>query len=130
MIDNNNKFTVMVDEVTTCIAALKTHKADGKCVTDSNHFIYASHKFKVFFSLLLNPMFVHGHTAEDLLFAVLSFIPKDLHGNLAVLDNYRGIALCSAICKIIDNLILHRYRSSLRSCDKKIAYNIHVHWRC
>ena len=47
--DNNSKFTVAVDEVTTCISALKTHKADGKRGTDSNHFIYASHKFKVFF---------------------------------------------------------------------------------
>ena len=37
--DNNNKFTVTVDEVTTCISALKTHKADGKRGTDSKHFI-------------------------------------------------------------------------------------------
>ena len=29
----------MVDEVTKCIAALKTHKADGKRGTDSNHCI-------------------------------------------------------------------------------------------
>ena len=74
---------------------------------DSNRLIHASNKVSVFFSLLLNTMFIHGYTAEDLLITVLSFIPKDLHGNLLISDNYGRIVQCSAIhvCTSIANLI-------------------------
>ena len=67
-------------------------------------------------------MFAHGHTANDLLIAMLISIPKDLHNNLASSDNYRGIALCSALGKVIDNLILERYGSVLKSCNQQFAY--------
>ena len=47
--ENNNKFTVTVDKVKKCIAALQIHNANGKRGTDSNHFIYATYNFNVFF---------------------------------------------------------------------------------
>ena len=59
--------------------------------------------------MLINGMLVHGYNADDLLKSVLVSIPKDVRGTLSDTDNYRGIALCSAICKIIDYAIIHKY---------------------
>ena len=64
--ENNNKFTVTVDEVTTRISALKIHKADGKRGTDSNYFIYASHKFKISPCSLAKPRIYDRQTIAKL----------------------------------------------------------------
>ena len=47
-------------------------------------------------------MFIHGFTPDDLLESVITSIPKDPRGNLCIDDNYCGIVLCSALCKVIE----------------------------
>ena len=64
--------------------------------TWSNHYIYASHRFYVVFSVLINAMIVHGHSANEFFRSVLVSIPKDARGGLLSSDNYRRLALCSA----------------------------------
>ena len=36
--------------------------------------------------------------------------------------NYRGIALCSAICKIVDYAIIYKYVSELHTSSLQFAY--------
>ena len=54
-------------------------------------------------------MIVHGYSTEELLQSVLVSIPKDARGDLLASDNYRDIALCSALSKVIDYIILERH---------------------
>ena len=104
---------INVSDVCKAIAKLNSNKRDGTKGTDSNHFINCSHKMKVLFTLMINSMLRHGFTPNDLLESVIISIPKDVRGNLCVDDNYRGIALCSALCKVIDLIIIDKYSDKL-----------------
>ena len=71
---------------------------------------------------MLNSMVVHGHSPNELLNAVLISIPKDLRGNLQSSDNYRGIALCSAITKITDYIFLDKHSDILKTSNLQFAF--------
>ena len=77
---------------------------------------------KAFFTLMINSMFAHGFTPNDLLESVITSIPKDTRGNLCVDDNYRGIALCSALCKVIDLVIIDKYSDKLFTSELQFAF--------
>ena len=47
-------------------------------------------------------MILHGHTPRDLLASTIISIPKDMRASLCKSDNYRGISLINAICKVFD----------------------------
>ncbi len=111
-----------VGSVKNAIKKLNYDKSDGRMGTYSNHFIYSSDRFIVILSLLIKCMFVHGHTASDLLAAVLVSIPKDVRASLCNSDNYRGIALCCALCKVVDILILCEHRQLLNTSDLQFAF--------
>ena len=66
-------------------------------------------------------MIVHGYSADELLQSVLVFIPKDARGDLLAGDNYRGIALCSALSKVIDYIILERHSDDLKLARLQFA---------
>ena len=89
------------------------------------HDIGSSHRFKMLVAVMLNSMFVHGHTPTILLKSVLCNIPIDLKGDLCNSDNYRGIALCSALCKAVDILMIERYEHILFTSGMQFAYTRH-----
>jgi hypothetical protein len=113
---------VTLEDVQKAISKLNPRKFDGTRGTFSDHFIYSSERMKNCLVDLINCMIVHGYTPDDLLEAVITSIPKDLKGNLSSDDNYRGIALCSALCKIIDLIILDKYYDNLVTCDLQFAF--------
>ena len=92
---------VSVKDVYEAISKLKPNKKEGLEGSFSNHFIYASHKFVVLFSLLFQSLLNHGYMPEQLLSSIIIPIPKNSKGNLSDLKNYRGIALSCALGKII-----------------------------
>ena len=113
---------ISVFEICNAIISLKHEKSDGLRGTASDHFINASHRFKVLISLMVQSMFIHGYTPNGLLESVLISIPKDARGDLCSSDNYRGIALCSALCKVIDIIVIERYREKLLTSELQFAF--------
>ena len=71
---------------------------------------------------MVQSMFIHGYTPNGLLESVLISIPKDARGDLCSSDNYRGIALCSALCKVIDIIVIERYREKLLTSELQFAF--------
>ena len=69
---------ISVADICSAITELKHQKSDGLRGTSSDHFIYCSHKFKVLIALMVNSMFVHGYTPNDLLESVLTSIQGQL----------------------------------------------------
>ena len=57
-----------------------------------------------------------------LLEAVICSIPKDLRGDLCSSNNYRGIARCSALCKLIDLIIIDKYGDKIITSDLQFAF--------
>ena len=72
--------------------------------------------------LLFNAMLVHWHTPDELLTSSIISIPKDRTASLTTSDNYRGIVLFNAICKLFDNVILLLYGDELQSSDMQLGY--------
>ena len=108
--------------VTKCIQKLKAAKSDGNIGFDSDHLINGTHKLHVMLCILLNVMISHGYTANDLLFSTIISIPKNLKTSLSSSDNYRGIALCSSICKVIDMVIIDQYAEYLYTSDLQFGF--------
>ena len=95
-----NRFRITPFIIEQCIIQLKTGKHDGSEGFNSNHLINGGHRLHVFLSLLFNCMIVHGHIPKDLLVSTIISIPKDMRASLCKSDNYRGISLFNAICKV------------------------------
>jgi len=113
---------ISVADISKSLMKLKKGKSDGSRGTDSDHFILCSNKFKTHLSSLITAMLIHGHTPSSLLEATISSIPKDVRGDLCSGDNYRGIALCSALCKLIDLIIIDKHGDKLMTCDLQFAF--------
>ena len=58
---------------------------------------------------MINSMIVYSHLPNELLNAIPINIPNDLHVSMQSSDNYRGIALCSPITKIVDYVFLGKH---------------------
>ena len=114
--------TFTVNDIITAVGNLNSQKYDGYKSTYSDHFVYASHKYLVVLSMLMNGMLVHGYNADYMLKSTLVSIPKDVRGSLSDSDNYRGIALCSAICKIVYYAIIYKYGSELHTSSLQVAF--------
>ena len=67
-------------------------------------------------------MLHHGHNPDYILEAVISSIPKNSKEDINSSDDYRGIALSSALGKVLDLIILSRYTSNLSSSDLQFAF--------
>ena len=117
-----NAFVVTVTEVDQILSKLNRQKSDGMRGTYSDHFIYAPHRLTVLLTMLINVMFMHGHMADELLSSVLVSIPKDARGSLTNSDNYRAIALFSAIGKVIDMLVIERCSEQLMTSSSQFAF--------
>ena len=113
---------VTISDVSKALTKLNHGKRDGTLGTYSDHFINCSDTMKILITKLINAMIVHGFTPNDLLEAVVVSIPKDLRGNLCADDNYRGIALCSALCKVIDLIFMDKYSDLIITSDLQFAY--------
>ena len=61
---------------------------------------------------------------DYILEAVISSIPKNSKGDINPSDNYRGIALCSALGKVLDLIILSRYTSNLSFSDLQFVFKV------
>ena len=114
-------FNITVDMVNEAIATLKSNKTDGSHINTSL-LINSSHLFKTMLTLLFNAMLIHGYTAENLLSSTLVSIPKSMRASLTSSDNYRGIALCSSIIKVLDILYLCKFSKELSSSNLQYAY--------
>ena len=72
--------------------------------------------------MLINAMLTHGHNPIQLLNIVVKSIPKDMRGSLHSSNNYRGISMCNALCKLIDLIIIEKcdgYTSELQFAYKR-----------
>ena len=67
-------------------------------------------------------MISHGHSASDLLYSTIVAITNKVRAFLTSSDNYRGIALCCSICKVLDIVILDQYKEYLYTSDLQFGF--------
>ena len=109
-------------DVAQAIKRLKPGKGDGERVFFSDHIINGGDTLSTFLSILFNSMLVHGYAPPILLSSVMISIPKNLNASLNNSSNYRSIALCSSICKLIDVIIINKCSAQLQTCDLQFGF--------
>ena len=109
-------------DIGKAINKLNKNKDDGEKCLNSNHLKYAPANINNYIAVLLQSMLIHGYTPVSLLKSCIVSIPKNITGNMQSSDNYRGISLCNAICKVIDLWMLDKCSHILRSSDLQFAF--------
>ncbi len=57
----------------------------------------------------------HGYQPKTVLLATFASIPNDSRGNICSSSNYKGITICSSIAKLMDIIIIIRYKDKLQT---------------
>jgi len=107
--------------VNDAISRLKSGKGDGFSGLSTDHFRHACPELSVYVSFLFTGLLTHGTVPTDMTTSTVIPIPKGRSGH-ADSDNYRGIALSSIFGKILDLIILTRYKNQLASCDQQFGF--------
>lgn len=120
--DNYGIILLQQSTIQKCVNKLKSNKSDGNLGFDSDHLLNCTPKLVTILSLLFNAMIIHGHNANDLLFSTIVSIPKNMRSTLCSSSNYRGISLCSSICKVIDMAIMEQFGKYLYTSDLQFGF--------
>ena len=119
---SDDALSFSADDVALAIKRLKPGKGDGDSLFFSDHLINGGSTLNVFLSILFNCMLVHGYAPPVLLSSVLISIPKNVNASLNDSGNYRSIALCSSITKLIDVIIINKCSTQLQTCDLQFGF--------
>ena len=94
------------DIISDCVKELNKGKDDGNHGFKSDHLIQGGHRLYTYLSIFFNAMIRHGYNPRGLLLSSIISIPKDMKSSLRDSNNYRGISLFNAICKVYDYAII------------------------
>ena len=95
------------DIISDCVKQLNKGKDDGNHGFKSDHLIQGGHRLYTYLSISFNVMIRHGYNPRELLLSSIISIPKDIKSSLRDSNNYRGISLFNAICKVYDHAIIY-----------------------
>ena len=115
-------FCVDTDDVARAIKRLKAGKGDGSRGFYSDHLLNGGNTLHSFLMILLNCMFTHGHSPPVLLSSVMISLAKNVRASLSNSSNYRSIALCSSLCKLVDLIIIDKCRVQLKTCYMQFGF--------
>lgn len=72
--------------------------------------------------MLFNSMLIHGISPYDLSSACMIPIPKNKRLQNSKSDNFRAICLQSALCKVLDVMVLNREVKSLKTSEMQFGF--------
>ena len=122
--EDMDNFYVSADDIRNIIVKLNKNKGDGGIGYNSNHLIFGSQSLFQHIGNLIELMVSHGYTPSLMSQSHIVSIPKDKRGNLQSSDNYRGISLSNALCKVVDLWVLSKCSHLLLSSDMQYAFKI------
>jgi hypothetical protein len=120
--DDDIAFVVSTIEVSDAISHIKHYKNDVDNMLNSDHFINAPSDLHVHISILFSAMLMHGCIPNLLMNSSIRPIPKGHNLSPCHSNNYRGIAISSIFNKVLDNVILIKYRHLLSTCDLQFGF--------
>ena len=117
-----NHVKVFSHDVAKAVNKLNKGKRDGHGDFYSDHLINASPKLFTVLAMLINCMIMHGYSPSKLLESTIVPIPTDNRASLTCSENYRAIALCNSICKLVDIILIEQYSDALYTSDLQIGF--------
>ena len=105
-----DKDAITVQDIARAIQDLKPGKSAGIDHLSSEHFKFADKKLLVLLKIVFNCMLIHGHLPKDFMYTLIIPIIKNSRGNVSDSDNYRPIALTNVASKVMEIIILSKYK--------------------
>ena len=109
-------------EIRLAIKDLKKGKSAGPDKLSSEHLIYSSNKLDFLLSMLFNAMIVHQFIPERFMDTTIIPLLKDIKGDITDKDNYRPIAITCIVSKVLELVILSKYRTFLESSNNQFGF--------
>jgi hypothetical protein len=123
----NHVTNVVIDEalMRRAIQKLRLHKSDGESEFNSCHLVYGSSRFYCQLAQFYNALYIHSYLPDLFLNASIVSIPKDYRKSLTDESNYRGIALCSSLSKVLEIIMLLRNHDPCKTNPNQFAFKQH-----
>ena len=84
--------------------------------------IQGGHRLYTYLSILFNAMIRHGYNPRELLLSSIISILKDMKSSSRDSNNYRGISLFNAICKVYDHVIIFLCYNKFITSDMQFGF--------
>ena len=114
--------SVIITRITRSVTMLEKGKASGKDGLAAEHLIYASPILYILLSLCFSSFFIHGYLPETFMYATICPIVKDKSKDITSADNYRPIAIVTALSKTLELCILHRIYSFIETSALQFGF--------
>jgi hypothetical protein len=118
----DDSYIINYQDVSDAIFKLNAHKNDGNLGISTDHFLHGGSDLHMHIAFLLTSIVVHGSVPSEFVSSTVIPIPKKPNVNATQSDNYRGIALSSCFCKILDNIILAKNADRLSTSDLQFGF--------
>ena len=113
---------INVSDIVTSVNQLKADKHDGSTNFYTDHIKNGTHKLYVYISLLFSSMIKHNSVPEEMLMSTLIPLIKNKRKSASSSDNNWAIALSSALCKLLDNVILNKLGNILATSELQFGF--------
>ena len=107
--NTTNEQLINASDIEECLHKLKKGKSPGSDGISSEHLMYAGKRISFFLTCLFNTMLIHGCLPRRFMETILVTLVKDKKGLLTDKDNYRPIAITSAMSKLLETVILYKH---------------------
>ena len=124
---NQNDISMITPQIVkTASQKLKSGKTDPLLCLTSDFFVNAPPILYDLLARILKCYIMHAHVSEYLLISNLIPIVKDKLGDITCSNNYRSIAISTAVTKIFDWVIILAYNEQLHLDDLQFSYQSKV----
>ena len=119
--DDLSPFFLSWDDMITIMSKLEPGKSTASFIK-ADHILNGCPQLTIHLHLLFNAIILHSYVPSDFLKGVISPIVKDLEGDLASLDNYRGITLSHVFAYLFEHAMLIKIDSFLTTDSLQFGY--------
>ena len=109
-----------VNDITCGVKMLKRNKRDGTLNLFTDNLIHGTNRLFVLLSILLTAIVVHGYSPYEMLYGVMTPIPK-VSGTTDS-SNFRAITLCTTMSKLMDVIVLKKCKNVLYTSDLQFGF--------
>ena len=113
---------ITAQDVSECFKSIKLGKAAGLDGLAAEHFVFSHNIICVLLLLLFASMLTHGYLPASLMQSAIVPILKNRQGDTSDKNNYRPIAIVTALSKIFELCIMNLIESHLLTQENQIGF--------
>ena len=114
--------SISVDDVSNGLKLVKLGKSCGVDGLSAEHFIYAGNYVKVYLSILFTSFISHGYLPDGFMKSAIIPLIKNKTGDTNDKNNYRPIALVTAMSKIFELCLSEKLNVYLTTSDNQFGF--------